>query len=536
MSNYRWLIGSAGLIGALVVLGACDNGNVTDPDDPLPLPVPQITAISTNNAAVGDELRFSGANFISADEGYVEITFRGVYEQETGGTEQVNYTVQGTLDSASGELVVGRFGPYQIPFTRAGNVLGTFNGDIFATNIHDDGRQMRQLVDQNLSTNLTVMPSLVVREVTAHGEGWESSCRNVGTRLINWVPYRVTVEAVGFEAESFNYGVSDGALDGETPSSEPITITHEPEFGPTTVDSIGELEMLRFAEVPFGVPVYRASLAISAEGTDGFTYDQFLMVTVHQPVYVRYHGVQELAEILPPVAVSGCIPGGTQGRDVSYSETTAETRSISESHQLSNNWSNTYTEQHSESYGEGGSEANRIGFASSDQNDWNWNVNGQVMVGGEAGVPLVTKGKVEVRVGGGRDWGGSHTDTQSGEQSWTSTQNFTAATSATESLMESLGETFGETWTVSSSSSESLNFRTFLFPNHFGVFYRQTTRLVRRGEIVAMDLCGNETVVGEIIVNDYTWAPDLAMSTDCPPFPESNFPEPECFVDECEGI
>lgn len=522
-----------GMVGALALV-ACDDGGPDTVTPPEPVPVPEVQSLSVDGASVGDEIQIQGSNFISADRGYTEVTFRGVYRHD-GVDEPVNYTVEAGRDNEN--TLTMRFGPYRIPFSRAGNQLGTFEGEIFATNYTHDGREQRQSTDFR-EISFDVRPSLVVRDLESSvedvetGDVMESDCNFIGTRLINHVPYKMTVEAVGFEPDEFIYSISAGLQQEDSGTSEPSTINH---LAASRLDSLGENENFVFGGVPMGAPVYRASVSIDAVSTTGEHFEQFMMVTVHQPLYVRYLGGVEVAEIMEPEPVSGCIPGGVQGRQATYSETVTETKTLTTTHSLSSGWTESYTEQHSETYGEGGTEANAIGFSRSDENNWNWNVNGSVMAGGEAGVPLVTKGKVEVRVGGGRDWGGSHTNTQSGEQSWTQTATYNEAHSMTEQHSELFDETNTEAWTVSTATSTLQGFTAFLLPNHFGVWYRQTTRLVRRAEIVAMDLCGNETVVGELILNDYTWAPDLAMGTSCPPFPESLLPQAECFIEPCEG-
>jgi hypothetical protein len=96
------------------------------------------------------------------------------------------------------------------------------------------------------------------------------------------------------------------------------------------------------------------------------------------------------------------------------------------------------------------------------------------------------------------------------------------------------GASGSEAWTVSSSNSQALEFSAFLLPNRFGVFYRQTTRLVRTGQVVAFDLCGQAIPVGDMALDDYTWAPELAVDPECPPFPESSFPEAQCLAPPCE--
>jgi hypothetical protein len=525
----RNLARALSLMSLVTLMVACDG--IEDPGtEPLaPVPTPTVESLSTLSAAVGDEITINGSGFIAESEGYTEITMRGVYHHD-GISDNVNITVP--VSRLDANTLRWRFGPYRIPFTATGNQLGTFEGEVFATNYSHDGRERRQDVDfQEIAFD--VRPSLVVREVTAAGDDFESDCNIIGTRLINFVPYRLSVEAVGFRAEEFYYSVAGGLLSEEGPSESRSDFFHE---AASNIDSLGINEALTFAEVPMGVPVYSTSISATAYSETGEQYEQFIMLTVHQPIFVRYRGGVELAEIMEPVPITGCIPGGMQGRQLTYSESVSETRTLSTSHSFSQGWQNSYTEAHTETYGESGSEANKIGYSSSDQNNWNWNVNGQVMVGGEAGVPLVTKGKVEVRVGGGRDWGGSHTDTESGETAWSQTASFTEALSLTEQHSETINEAFTEVWTVSSSESELRGYSVFLIPNHFGVWFRQTTRNIRRAEIIAMDLCGNETVVGEMIMNDYTWAVDLAMGTECPPYPESMLPVAQCVIPPCEEI
>jgi len=515
----------------ILAVTACE-GEVPVNEMAQPLPRPQVQALSSYEAAVGDEIEVIGDGFVDDATGWTEVTFRGVY-QTAGGSRDVQFTT--VAERLDDNRLIFRFGPYQVPFSRTGAELGTFRGEIFATNHGFDGREQPQNPAGRLTTDVAVRPSLVIRDIEAVGDGFASDCNHVGTRLINFVPYRITVETVGFEAEQFTYSVSAGAIDGLTPSVEPQMFTHLSEFGPTTIDTLGELEELRFGGVPIGVPVYRASISVEAQGTDGNTYSQFFMVTVHSPISVRYDGRVEFAELMEPVPVSGCIPGGFNGREVAYSESTSETRTLSTQQTFTSNWTKSYSQEHEESYGEGGSEANKIGFASADEANWNWNVNGSVMAGGEAGIPFVTKGKVELRGGFGRDWGGRHTDTRTGEQSWTKTASYNESVSMTEQVAETISEANSETWTVSSENSEALAIRTWVLPNHFGVFYRQTTRLVRRGQIIAMDLCGNESIVGEMILNDYTWAPALGMETECPPFPVSDLPAAECLIPPCEN-
>jgi hypothetical protein len=78
-----------------------------------------------------------------------------------------------------------------------------------------------------------------------------------------------------------------------------------------------------------------------------------------------------------------------------------------------------------------------------------------------------------------------------------------------------------------------MGFQGMILPGEYGLFYRQTSRLALPGAIVAYDLCGAPNVVAETQLQDYIWSVDLAQGAECPPFPETDLPEPECFQQPC---
>lgn len=85
--------------------------------------------------------------------------------------------------------------------------------------------------------------------------------------------------------------------------------------------------------------------------------------------------------------------------------------------------------------------------------------------------------------------------------------------------------------TVTSSQDESLSLSGRVLPGQFGVFYRQTQRLERKGKVLRRDACGATYVLGDAIVTDWDWAPDLALTSNgrCPPAPPSNLPPAQVF-------
>jgi hypothetical protein len=517
------------MVRAVVLVGVAlvgCGGESQTRQPPLRIPVPQVSLLDTHSAAVGDEVLFHGSGFIDRNKGWTELTFRGVFRRSGGAEEPVNVTYEvATVDD---DTLKWRFGPYKVPFSRTGDETGVFEGEVFATNFSHSGLERRQEA-LPLALTFEVKPSLVVREIVATGNGWQSDCLHMTTKFINQVPYRISFQAIGFTPTVFHYTISEGLLGEAGPIEEPVSVEHE---ATGHIDSLGDVEEIRFAPVPMAAPVYRASISVAALDEEGEPYHQFLMLTVHQPLQVRYRSGSELAELMEPEHTSGCMLGGIQGRDVSYSEQDGDTRTVSASSSLNSGWADTYTEGHTGTYGETGSESNALDWSSSDQTNWNWQVNGGIEV--QTGIDVGAETKVTVKGGFSRDWGGHHSNTAGGQRGWENSTSYSEATSRTQALQKTHGESWTEGWSVSSTHSESLNFRAFLLPKHSGVFYRQTVRLLQRADVVAMDLCGNETIVGESVVSDYTWAPDLAMSTSCNPFPEPALPAAECFIAPCD--
>jgi hypothetical protein len=487
--------------------------------------VPTLEQVSAEEAAVGEPLQFSGSGFIDPEEGWTELTFRGEF-MRAGVAEPVVLTVQVLHDDH--ETLSWRVGPYRVPFTATGDAIGTFVGDVVAANVTNSGLRRRQETAP-LPIEVRILPSLVVRDVEAVGEGWASDCRYLNTRFINHVPYRISFQAIGFEPETFVYTIAEGLFDETTgPQLETTTIEHQ---ASGSIDMLGELEELRFAEVPLAAPVYRTSVSATALDREGRRVTLFLMLTVHQPLHVRYLPGSRIAQLMDPIAVTGCITGGKQGKYVTYRDQKREIKNVTTSQSLRTGWSQSYTDGHTETYGEGAAVKNRVHFKMIDQTRWQWDVGLGGSVSG--GVNLGFVGKGTMNGGAKHKWGGKHTDTRSGQLGWRNSVQYSGAADATRGLLESSDTYFEDVWSTTSTTTNELYFHAFLLPNHWGVFYRQAVRLAHDAEIVAYDLCGNETVVGQFTVTDYTWTPDLSMAASCPPFPDSQLPAAECFEPPC---
>ena len=105
--------------------------------------------------------------------------------------------------------------------------------------------------------------------------------------------------------------------------------------------------------------------------------------------------------------------------------------------------------------------------------------------------------------------------------------------SRSSTITEGETEAYQQTFTQSQTSTSLTSYDGYIPRGRFGVFYRQTTRLVRSTFVRSYDLCGVSSIMGEVQLSEWTWAPDLATSETCPPFPESNLPPAQCLIEPC---
>jgi hypothetical protein len=118
------------------------------------------------------------------------------------------------------------------------------------------------------------------------------------------------------------------------------------------------------------------------------------------------------------------------------------------------------------------------------------------------------------------------------------TRTWNLSESEVTSEVISENESVAETLTISDSNSDATTqaFTGFIPRGRYGIFYRQTTRWVRRAEVRSYNQCGIAQHVGELQFNEYTWAPDLAIATDCDEqVPAPNLPRAACLIPPCGG-
>ncbi|PID38386.1 MAG: hypothetical protein CSA65_03380 [Proteobacteria bacterium] len=456
---------------ALALAGGCggdEGGTRPNPRVKRELPQPVLQMIAPTAVSAGDVVTVFGSGFADDQIGQTRLVFTGVFQSTAGNIEQVNLEVTPTYKNQG--MLEWRFGP-NIPFS-AKNETGTFRGIVQARNIGFDGSQKQATP---LSTQVQVRPSILIKQFRPISAGCSPDLKDTtdDTKML------IEVEAVGlkagngvaplrfvytfmkqhFQFEGFFSGQMGLDPEGLFPQSGPVSIIRDVTDGntsllgsgvpsttyvhqgtpgssglSTSVDNMFQLTHLRTA--PLANPQannYEASISIMAIDSTGQSITRTIPLTVWAPVEVDYDGGVTEVESFDPVPVTGCISGGDVGRDVTYSEMTAESRSRS--------------------------------F------------------------------KVKSEVGGGFNVG-----------------------------VAQLNASFGVEvdGAVTSASSKDLKISGFILPNQFAVFYRQTIQIERVAKLRGHGPCGNTRALGEVVVTDWIWAPDLAKAKSCPPLPPSN--------------
>jgi hypothetical protein len=225
------------------------------------------------------------------------------------------------------------------------------------------------------------------------------------------------------------------------------------------------------------------------------------------------------------------------------------------------------------------SESNNFSQGTTDAENWNTshNVGGSLSmtVGAEGGasIPLVAEGKVKTSTtatgsygyntgqGGSqarsRNWGASSNRGSSNSMSESYTLNnstsnsrsisdttsrnssrtysFGAAATVDQRISEGMTEDESQTWSESSANTTLTSYSGFIPVGKFGVFYRQTIRMMRVAKMVSYNACGVQEDMGEILLNEWKWAPDLAIGDTCDAeLPPANLPPSQCIIPPCE--
>jgi len=475
-----------------------------------------VVALSDYESSIGNMVEIYGTNFPSAELAKTYLVMKGTFTAQDGSTEAVDLESEvKVVDKGTGRWT--NFGPYRNPFSASGIKTGTFNGSVAARVITPEG----QIINDPEPTPIyfKVRPSILVTEfqpVTA-------SCNGAIKRALGGASYRLSIQAIGFEPVSYTYSLAAPALEKQA------TIIRHIADGP--FDTVGQRGDFQMPAVPDNLQSYGAVLNIQATDAEGQSVQSSFAISVHRPIEIFYNGNLSIAEVMAPVPVSGCLPGGEAGRSVVYSEAMQETRSRSYNVSWNEQWLSSRTVSLGSQQTVGLSETNGVGFATTDGESFNWSL------GTDSSGKFDLAGLVELGVSVNAQVGGATSRTQSASSNRSQGVNAATTTTETESASNSFGASSGGSFSWQASSTETIS-KTFggqVIAKTYGVFYRQTIRLMRRAAVVTYNQCGSANVVAELDFSDWTWAPDLALGESCPPFPESNLPSAQCLISPCSG-
>jgi len=507
----------------LTALG-CASG---EPGEGLDIPPPQLAALSTYEATLGSEIELYGNNFVQPSVGTLQVVFQGVFEADDGTTEAVDpdlafFNVRYRNEATA---IWESFGPFNNPFSVRGKI-GLFRGTATPQIVANDGAH-GTVAGQPLNVTFRVLPSILVTEfqpVTA-------SCVGPAIRALGGVPYRMSVQALGFTPASFTYSVAAPA----TPM-EPYSIRHVASGSTDTVGASGDMVL---PNVPAERSAYGAAIIITAVDTRGQTHVGQFGIGVHRPIEFFYQGGFEVAQTFDPIPVSACYAGGYDGKDVSYTDTQTETKTRTHTVGWNQNWSHAVSDSRGTTTTVSQSETNAVGFNVSDGNTFTWNMGGATSL--ELSGSIGFQGIINAGIKGGQTFNygisnaGTHMESSSIDRS--TGVSVSSAIMETETVMDSSGHGIDESWSESVSSSDalSLGFTGRVIATTYGVFYRQTVKIVRRGMIITYNLCGIPQVAAPSVdLSDWMWAMDLAIASQCPPLPPSNLPAAQCNIEPCE--
>lgn len=514
LSSLSSVLALAGLVS--VAAAGCASNGPEPGGTGAGLAAPEVVALSTYEASIGTLVEVYGENFPARSAGRVMLAFQGNFEADDGAVHPIDEEFDATVIDA-GTLRWDSFGPYRVPFGPSGNQTGEFSGIVFVRTIADDGTVTES--NEPLEVGFRVKSSLLVHEL----QPLSANCGAPVERALGGASYRLRVEALGFTPTSFTYTIAAPGTD-----LTPLSIRHE---ATGRFDNVGEHADFIFPEVPEDILSYGAILTVQATDTEGRGHTSAFAIDVHRPLEFFYNGNVTVAEVMAPAPVSACIPGGINGRSASYSESESETRSRTVSVGWNESWLSSHTVASSSSNTIGLSESNGVGFATTDGESFRWEVGGEV--GGTIGVSKLASVAVKATFG----FSGETSRSVNNNANRTTGLNEASTSTDTEAVAESNGRTDTENfaWTVSSTDTIGRGFEGEVIAGTYGVFYRQTLRLIRRGVLVAYNQCGAAEVVGDLDFTDWTWSPDLALGDSCPPLPISNLPPAECIVSPCAG-
>ncbi|MCB9554995.1 MAG: hypothetical protein H6707_02750 [Deltaproteobacteria bacterium] len=366
MSPTRLLASALATVSALAACSSAEIPSEGQPQPTITLPQPSLTMVGPTAVAAGQVLTIMGQGFASPAEGATRIRFNGTYQTTTGNSYPVDIEVQPRFINQG--MIEWTFGP-NVAFAPAVEETGQFRGLISAINVGHNGEQ--KVAAQTLSSEIRVLPSIIIRQLRP----LHQSCAVGITATTDATPMLFELRAIGLTAGTavaplrFGYTflsqhfrptgtLSDKfGADPESliPKQGAITIIDDVTDGDVSMlgadngaavhvaegrinENLGaiirtierQLNLNHIETTPIPPEAqdgyYDASMIVRAVDKRGYTAERTIDLRVWAPIQVDYDGNATVRRSFDPVPVSGCLPGGRIGREVSYNEMDADIR------------------------------------------------------------------------------------------------------------------------------------------------------------------------------------------------------------------
>jgi hypothetical protein len=452
------------LVGLFMAACGGEEGQIQDPTQPAPTWVnkkPLIAVASPGEIAIGEPVTVLGQHFVEPANGNVVIRFKGTFFDDQGGADPVDYQAKPTVLN-SGKLKWEMFP--NIVFSRTGDRLGKFVGSLVVLNYGKDGSQ---LYSDPLPLTLEMKPSIIPRVM-----------RPISAGCSSMVQHTLEKQAMGFVAEVV--GLRPGTKDA------PLTF-------------------------------YWTFMA--SQWKVGFNYG-----TLDPSSIAPKTGAFMLEDQVTSGKASSVSDGGSRnfllkvGSDLLGSTSLKELKT-GEIPKAGNNMPVTVNVAVVDATGKTAKLAMKLTIHR--QADMHYD--GTTRIAVRFGRVLVSDCIPGQDIG--RDLNYHEATSESRSRSlnfnWNAGIGGNVAPIPSNPFMLGINFNVGfgvnVSQQVSSDKSKSLSISGHILPGEYGAFYRQTTKVHRVGKITMYTVCGQAINMGDVVLTDWMFTPDLATGATCPP-------------------
>jgi len=344
--------------------------SVTEPD--FVLLEPTLDSVAPNALTLGDTVTVVGKDFVDPEHGSMALLLDGVYTDSDG----VAHDYIGEIPLRVKNSSVAEFSFESIFFVPGGDKIGTWSGIAAIVNrapSSDDVKAGNEIWSANLDLSLRVEPSVLLTRMRSADAG---NCANVTSATNSDNNIELGFQAIGLgEAspehpwtirmsfvspdvavryvvpDAFAFWPIDGPID-DSVSTLAKEGTHRIEFDIDSGDNVildptrtarvvrvspaVTIGQGQYSEVLLGSMIAgaaeqgaksTANFVIEVTTDDGRTLRRIAAIDIWSEIEIGvWKGSERIVERFEAHAVSGCIPGGKVGRQLTYSEGETVTR------------------------------------------------------------------------------------------------------------------------------------------------------------------------------------------------------------------